>query len=129
MKILIAVLVVGFLPVAVVVRGGGDRIEPGSGADADDVATLLADDGRRMELARACLRRMLTDPSAGGKADLVRVLEIAGFSLSKASATPLSDDPTRARFGFEYTHREQVKTVYWEAVCPVHGAEAPTPPG
>jgi hypothetical protein len=119
MKSLIALLVLGALPLLAAIRDDGSQIDPGTHTDAVDIGIVLRDGDARMNLANQCLKRMLRDGSGGDKADLLRVLAITGFSLTKVSAAPLPEDPTRIRFGFEFSHREQVKTIYWEADCPV----------
>jgi hypothetical protein len=99
-----------------------------SGATSDDASVLTAavvveDDDLNMRLAHDCLARIRASKANDGDTVLVKVLAATGFKLEKVVAKEFKNDPRRIRFGFEFGNPNEVKSVYWEADCPVTSSE------
>lgn len=71
----------------------------------------------RMRLADRCLESLFKVEGDGETAEGLRVLNLTDFDLTKVTVRQVT--PERVRFGFEFTKADELKTVYWEADCPL----------
>ena len=98
-----------------------DKIEPGTHTDSVRIGMILKEGDWRLNLANNCLKRLFRADGGTQTAELLQILSVTDFDLSKVTIREAKQDPGRIRFGFEFTKPDALKTVYWEADCPVNG--------
>ena len=119
MRTTIAILALGLASFTAAIKNDGSSIPPGTHTDPVEIGIILKDGDWRMHLAHDCLTSMFRTSGDSETAGMLRILDVTGFSLSKVVMKELKQDPNRIRFGFEFTKPEKLKTVYWEADCPM----------
>jgi hypothetical protein len=115
----ILALLVSSTAMTVVLQNDGSHIEPGDHTDAIGIGIILKDGDWRMNLANNCLKDLFRSEGDGETAHLIRILNVTDFDLDRVSIREVLHDPHRIRFGFEFRKKLDLKTVYWEAECPV----------
>jgi len=113
------VLTASLFALGAVLQNDGSNINPGDQTDAIGIGIILKDGDWRMDLANNCLKELFKADGDGETAHLIRILNLTDFDLSRVSIREVMQDPNRIRFGFEFRKKLDLKTVYWEAECPV----------
>ena len=97
------------------------KIEQGTHTDSVRIGMILKEGDWRLNLANNCLKRLFRADGGNQTSELLQILSVTDFDLSKVTIREVKQDPARIRFGFEFTKPDALKTIYWEADCPVNG--------
>ena len=102
--------------------GAGDgTVTKSTHTDSILIGKVLEDGDWQMNLANDCLRDLFRAGEKNRTSEMLHILALTDFDLTKVTVKEVKQDPSRIRFGFEFNKRKALKTVYWEAECPVNG--------
>ena len=87
------------------------------------IGKILKEGDWQLNLANNCLETLFEAGGDSETSQLLQILSLTDFDLKKVTIKELKQDPTRVRFGFEFNKRDALKTVYWEADCPINGPD------
>ena len=105
--------------VVTVIGAYASGIDRKTHTDSVLIGQILREGDWRYDLAGNCLRELIRGGAENKTSHLLQILSLTDFDLTKITIKEIKQKPERVRFGFEFNKRDALKTVYWEAECPV----------